>query len=151
MYPGWCVSGLNASLWTKGSLVQFPIRAYVWVVGQVPSRGCMRGNHTLMFLSLLSPSLPLSLEMNKQNLKKKKNPSACLENARKILFFVFNFFHCISLDHHGYSCLYYTYGDFISYKLLVKVSYWVLKYGYIYKYTYIYLALQNIFIIISWL
>ena len=37
--------------------VQFPVRAHVWVAGQVPSRGRMRGNHTLMFLSL-SPSLP---------------------------------------------------------------------------------------------
>ena len=31
------------------------------VVGQVPSRGLMRGNHTLMFLSL-SFSLPFSLK-----------------------------------------------------------------------------------------
>ena len=34
------------------SLVQFPVRAHAWVVGQVPRRGHMRGNHTLMFLSL---------------------------------------------------------------------------------------------------
>ena len=30
----------------------FPVRARAWVVGQVPSRGLVRGNHTLMFLSL---------------------------------------------------------------------------------------------------
>ena len=29
-----------------------PIRAQAWVAVQVPSRGHMRGNHTLMFLSL---------------------------------------------------------------------------------------------------
>ena len=44
---------------TKGSGVGFPIRAHAWVLGQVPSGGRMRGNHTLMFLylsfSLLSP------------------------------------------------------------------------------------------------
>ena len=57
--------GLSASLQTKGSLVQFSVRAHVWVAGQVPSSGvCLRGNHTLMFLSL-SPSLLLSLKINK--------------------------------------------------------------------------------------
>ena len=53
------LSGLSAGLLTKESPVRFPVRAYAWVVGQVLSRGCMRGNHTLMFLSL-SPSLPFS-------------------------------------------------------------------------------------------
>ena len=61
-YLPWLVwlSGLSAILWTKGSLVRFPVRAHAWVVGQVPSRGCTRGNHTLMFLILFLPSfLPL--------------------------------------------------------------------------------------------
>ena len=47
-------SGLSASQRTKGSPVQFPVRAYAWVVGQAPSRGRARDNHTLMF-----PTLPL--------------------------------------------------------------------------------------------
>ena len=47
------------------SPVQFPVRVHDYIVGQAPSRECMRGNHTLMFL-YLSPSLPLSLKiMNK--------------------------------------------------------------------------------------
>ena len=65
--PGpWLVwlSGLSTGLRTKGSLVQFPIRAHAWVAGQVPSGGHMRGNHTLMFLSL-SFSLPSPLSKNK--------------------------------------------------------------------------------------
>ena len=33
------LSGLNASLRTKGSPVRFPVRAHAGVVGQVPSRG----------------------------------------------------------------------------------------------------------------
>ena len=33
------LSGLNASLRTKGSLVRFSVRAHAWVVGQVPSKG----------------------------------------------------------------------------------------------------------------
>ena len=37
--------------------VGFPIRAYAWVVGQVPSRGPVSSNHTDVSLS---PSLPLS-------------------------------------------------------------------------------------------
>ena len=40
-----------------------PIQGTSWVVGQVPSRGHSRGNHTLMFLSL-SFSLPTSLSNN---------------------------------------------------------------------------------------
>ena len=46
--------GLSASLQSKGYLVRFPVRTRAWVLGQVPSRGCARGNHTL-FLSLPSP------------------------------------------------------------------------------------------------
>ena len=49
------LSGLSAVLRTKGSLVQFPVRAYAWAAGWVPSRGRERGNRTLMFLSLSSP------------------------------------------------------------------------------------------------
>ena len=32
-----------------------PSRAHAWVAGWVPSRGCARGNHTLIFLSLSFP------------------------------------------------------------------------------------------------
>ena len=46
------LSGLSTILQAKRLLVQFPVRARVWVVGQVPSRRRMRGNHTLLFLSL---------------------------------------------------------------------------------------------------
>ena len=52
---------LSTSLQTKGLPVRFPVRAQAWVEGQVPSRGCARGNDTLMFLSLffsLSSPLP---------------------------------------------------------------------------------------------
>ena len=58
------LSGLSVRLRTKGSLVGFTVRAHVWVVGQVPSRGCVRGNHTLDFLSL-SFSVPSLLSKNK--------------------------------------------------------------------------------------
>ena len=54
------LSGLSAGLRTKGSLVQFPVRAHAWVAGQVPSVGHVRGSHALMFLSL-SLSLPSPL------------------------------------------------------------------------------------------
>ena len=52
----WIERGLR----TKESLVQFPVRAHAWVVGQVPSREYARGNHTLMFLSFSSFPSPLS-------------------------------------------------------------------------------------------
>ena len=45
-------------------MVRFPVRPHAWVVGQVPSRGHTRSNHTLMFLSL-SFSLPSPLSKNK--------------------------------------------------------------------------------------
>ena len=54
------LSGVSTGLQTKGLLVQFPVRAHAWVVGQVSSRGCSSRNHTLVFLSL-SFSLPSSL------------------------------------------------------------------------------------------
>ena len=54
------LSGLRASMQTKGSLVRFPVRAHAWVAGQVPSRGRARVNHTLMFppLAFTLPSPP---------------------------------------------------------------------------------------------
>ena len=57
------LSGLSASLQTKVLPVRFPVRAHDWVAGQVPRRGCVRSNHTLMFLSL-SFSLPFPLSKN---------------------------------------------------------------------------------------
>ena len=57
--------GLSAGLRTKGSPVQFPVRAHAWVVGQDLSRGRVRGNHTLMFLFLPLPH-SLHLSKNKQ-------------------------------------------------------------------------------------
>ena len=62
-------SELSAGLRTKGLPVRFPVRACAWVEGQVPSRGYVRGNHTLMFLAL-SFSLPSPVSKNKLNLKK---------------------------------------------------------------------------------
>ena len=57
-------SGLSAGLQTKGSQVRLPVWAHAWVSGQVPSRGHVRDNCTLMFLSL-SFSLPSPLSTNK--------------------------------------------------------------------------------------
>ena len=72
-------SGLSTGLGSKGPPVQFPVRAHAWVSGQVPSRGCMRGNHTLLFLSLPLP-FPLSKSKLIKSLKvfflKKKIPSS---------------------------------------------------------------------------
>ena len=62
------LSGLSVSLWIEKSLVQFPIRAHAWVVGQVLQRGCVRQliNVSLThrcFSSSLSPSFSLSLKI----------------------------------------------------------------------------------------
>ena len=58
------LSGLSTGLWTKGSWVWFPVIVHAWAVGQVCSMGHVRGNHTLMFLSL-SFSFPSPLSKNK--------------------------------------------------------------------------------------
>ena len=55
------LSGLSMGLWTKGPPTGFPVRAHAWVVGQVSSRGQLRGNNTLMFLSLSFPSPALKI------------------------------------------------------------------------------------------
>ena len=55
---------LSTSLQTKGSLIQFSIRAHAGVAGRVPIWGGVRGNHTLVFLSL-SFFLPSLLSKNK--------------------------------------------------------------------------------------
>ena len=76
------LSGLSASLRTRGSLVQFPLKAHAWVSGQVPKGRCMRGSHTLIFLSL-SPSLPFSLKISKILKKKKKKKEKNILNNTK--------------------------------------------------------------------
>ena len=53
IWPDWCGSvDWVPACEPKGCRVWFPVRAHAWVEGQVPSRGRMRSNHTLMFLSL---------------------------------------------------------------------------------------------------
>ena len=59
------LSGLSDSLRIKGLPVRFSVRAHAWVSGQVPSRGRMRGNHTVMFRSLSFSFPSLSLNINK--------------------------------------------------------------------------------------
>ena len=60
LWPVW-LSGLSASLRTKGSPVQLLVSAHAWVVGQAPSRGRMRENYTLMSLWHIDLSPPLFL------------------------------------------------------------------------------------------
>ena len=59
------LSGLSARLQTERSQVRFPVRAHAWVVGQVPSWGCVRDSWSVYFSPSLSPSLPLFLKINK--------------------------------------------------------------------------------------
>ena len=58
------LSGLSASLWTKGLQVRLPDQVTCLGCGLVPSTGLMRSNHTLMFLSV-SFSFPSPLSKNK--------------------------------------------------------------------------------------
>ena len=70
------LSGLSAGLQTRRPLVRFPVRAHAWVAGQVLRWGCARSSRSVTFLSHvdvslpLSPSLPLSLKINKYNFLK---------------------------------------------------------------------------------
>ena len=68
------LSGLSASLQTKGLLVQFPVRAHAWIAGQVSGgRVYERQPHIDVSLSpSLPPSLPIRLKINKIFKKTKK-------------------------------------------------------------------------------
>ena len=59
------LSGLSADLRTKRSLVQFPVRAHAWVVGQVPIWGRERGNPSIFPLHITVSVPPRSLKINK--------------------------------------------------------------------------------------
>ena len=71
------LSGLRANLWTKESLVRFPVRAHAWVVRQVPGGGACE-MQSLMFLSL---SFSFSLKINKIFKKNKKEITQCNEKS----------------------------------------------------------------------
>ena len=72
--------GLGVGLETKRLPVQFPVRAYAWVVGQAPGWRHARGNQSMFLWYIdvsLSLFLPLSLKINiifkKINIYKKIN------------------------------------------------------------------------------
>ena len=70
------LSGWVLACKSKGCQFDSQSRAHAWVVGLVPSRGCARGNHTLMFLSLSPfPSLKNKIfKGGKKNTKDKAPP-----------------------------------------------------------------------------
>ena len=51
-WPGWCGSMDWAPACQQRVTGSIPSQGPCLVAGWVPSKGCMRGNHTLMFLSL---------------------------------------------------------------------------------------------------
>ena len=59
------LSGLSASLWTKGSLVWFPVSEYAWVWVRSPVGDAQEATTHLCFSPFLSPSFPLCLKLNK--------------------------------------------------------------------------------------
>ena len=108
------LSGLSVSLQTKGSPVQFSVRAHAWVTGQFPSWGCAKGNYTLMFLSLyFSPPSPLSknklikyflnntfivLQTINKNIKIQLNPPTEVTTANTLIYILqvfknYNIYH----------------------------------------------------------
>ena len=76
------LSGLSASMQTKGSPVLFPVRAHACVVGQAPVGGTQKAT-THWFFSPASPSLSLSLKI--KSLKKKKRISFSSTSHHTIL------------------------------------------------------------------
>ena len=52
------LSAFSKGLQTKGSLVQFPVKARDWIAGQVPSRGQERQTHIGVSLPLFLLSFP---------------------------------------------------------------------------------------------
>ena len=64
-------------------VVRFPVRACAWVVVQVPSRGCARGNQ-LMYLSHIDVCLPLFLPPP----LKIKSFKKCIESRLQLRCFI---------------------------------------------------------------
>ena len=78
------LSGLSAGLQIKKLQVQFPVRAHAWVTGQVPSRGRVQEATThCCFFPSLSPSLPLSLKINKNFYLKKEYKRIKFERSHR--------------------------------------------------------------------
>ena len=70
--PGWCGSVDWVLAWEPmGYWFDCPVRAHALVAAHVSSRGCVRGNHTWVFLSL-SFSLPSLYQKINKVFKKKK-------------------------------------------------------------------------------
>ena len=61
-YSNWALAGvaqwIECRLRTKGLPVQFPVRAYAWVAGQVPIRQCERQPHIDVSPPLFLPPFP---------------------------------------------------------------------------------------------
>ena len=57
-------SGLSAGLWTKVSLVRFPVRAHAWVAGRGQVGGMWEATTNWCFSPSISPSLSLKINKN---------------------------------------------------------------------------------------
>ena len=68
------LSGLGVTLQTYTSLVRFPVRAHVWVSGQVPQQEACEEQSTHVSLPLFL-TLPVSLKISKYNLESKRSSS----------------------------------------------------------------------------
>ena len=83
------LSWLAVIMQSKRLLVQFLVRVHAWVAGSVPSRDLYERKPIDVSLShrcfspFLSPSLPLSLKINKYNLKKKKKKKVMENEVRE--------------------------------------------------------------------
>ena len=73
------LSGLSASLWTKGSLVRFPVGYMPGLLASSSVKGEQEATTYWCFSPFLSPSFPLSLKINKILRKKhlKNNIREC--------------------------------------------------------------------------
>ena len=83
---GWCGS-VDWALAGEPSLVPFPVREHAWVVGQVPSRGRVRGNlvshaHSLPPFHFLSLSKKKNVPEPSQQQKVSQSPLPTLSQHR---------------------------------------------------------------------
>ena len=77
------LSGLIEGLQTKGSQVQFPVRAHAWVVGQVPSRWrCEIQPHIDVSLSFFLLPFPSLFKKNKNSESQKNQGSEQREQCQ---------------------------------------------------------------------
>ena len=116
-FESWLVwfSGLVVILQTKRSPVRSPVRVHAWVVGQIPIWGHW------YFFPTFSPSLPLSLKINKIFLNLKNNSASLWEKDFRENFSLFSWYIFLLFLHLNVLTLHVYYYYYYYFKMAIGI------------------------------